>query len=95
MFNKILIQKQILYLWVLKTAKTPNPQKLLLNLIDERNSKRSDKYVALSNLSMYYTGKNIKKSYNNDKFKISAPIWNEDCKLPDRSCSVSDIQVYF
>ena len=50
------------------------------------------KYVALSNLSIYYTWKNIKKSYKINKFKISAPIWNEEFELPDGSYSVSDTQ---
>ena len=76
-------------------SKTPDPQKLLLNLSDKVNLKRSDKYVALSNLSIYYTWKNIKKSYKNNKFKISAPTWNEEFELPDGSYSVSDIQNYF
>ena len=44
---------------------------------------------------MYYTWKNIKKSYKNNKFKISAPTWNEKLELPEGSCSVSDIQNYF
>ena len=39
--------------------------------------------------------KNIRKSYQNSKFKISAPTWNEEFELPDRSYSVSDIQNYF
>ena len=47
------------------------------------------------NLSVYYTWKNIKSSYNNNKFKISAPTWNEEFKLPDGSYSISDIQDYF
>ena len=53
------------------------------------------KVVALSNLSIYYIWKNIKGSYNNNKFEISAPTWCEEFKLPDGSCSVSDIQDYF
>ena len=57
--------------------------------------KRSDKLVPLSNLSIYYTWKNIKKSYKDNKFKISAPKWNEKFELVDRSYSVSDIQGYF
>ena len=43
----------------------------------------------------YYTWKNIKKSYKNNKFKISAPTWNEKFDLPDGSYSVLDIQDYF
>ena len=59
------------------------------------NLKRSDKYVALSNLSIYYTWKNIKKSSKDNTFKISTPTWNEEFELPDGLCSVSDIQDYF
>ena len=51
--------------------------------------------MALSNLSIYYTWKNIKSSYNNNKFKISAPTWNDEFELPDGSYSISDIQDYF
>ena len=50
-------------------SKTTNPHRLLLNLSDEINLKRSDKYAALSNVSIYYTWKNIKKSYKNNKSK--------------------------
>ena len=53
------------------------------------------KVIALSNLSIYYTWRNAKSSYNNNKFKISAPTWNEDFELPGGSYSVSDIQDYF
>ena len=52
-------------------------------------------YVTLSNLSIYYARKNIKKSYKNNKFKISAPTWNEQFELTNGSYSVSDIQGYF
>ena len=66
-----------------ENSKTSNPHVLLLNLTDKINLKRSEKYVALSNLSIYYTWKNIKKSYQNNRFKISAPIWNEEFELHD------------
>ena len=56
---------------------------------------QSDKCVALSNFSICYTKKNIKKSYKNNKFKMSAPTWNEEFKLPDGLYSVLDIQDYF
>ena len=56
-----------------ENSKTSDPHRLLLNLADKINLKRSDKYVALSNLSIYYTWKNIKKSHKNNEFKISAP----------------------
>ena len=78
-----------------ENSKTSDPHRLLLNFSDKINLNREDKYVALSNLSTYYTWKNIKKSYKNNKFKISAPTWNDEFELPDRSYSVSDIQDYF
>ena len=46
-------------------------------------------------LKFYYTWKNVKSSYNNNKFEISAPTWSEEFKLPDGLYSVSDIQCYF
>ena len=78
-----------------ENSKTSEPHRLLLNLSDKINLKRSEKYVALSNLSIYYTWKDVKKSYKNNKFKISAPTWNEELELLDGSYSVSDIQDYF
>ena len=59
------------------------------------NKYGSYKYVALSNRTIYYTWKNIKKSYKNNKFKISAPSCNEKFELPDESYSLSNIQDYF
>ena len=59
------------------------------------NLKRSDKYVVLSNLNIYYTWKNIENSYGSNKIKISAPKLNEKFELPDGSYSVSDIPDYF
>ena len=47
-----------------------------------------DKYPVLSNLSICYTSKDIKKSYENNKFKISAPTWNDEFELPNGSYSV-------
>ena len=76
-------------------SKTSGPHRLLLNLSDKINLKRSDKYIALSNISTYYTWKKINESYKNNKFKISTPAKNEDFELPDGSYSVSDIQDYF
>ena len=78
-----------------KNSKTSDNHRLLLNLTDKINSKRSGKYVALSDLSVYYTWKNIKKSQKSNKFKISVPTWNEKVELPDGSYSVLDIQDYF
>ena len=78
-----------------ENSKTSDPDRLILNLSNRLNLKRSDKYVALSNVSIYYAWKNIKKLYKNNKFKISALTWNEEFELPDGSYSVSDIQYYF
>ena len=54
-------------------SETSDSYRLLLNLTDKINLKRSDKFFALSNLSIYYTWKNIKKSCKNKKFKMSTP----------------------
>ena len=67
---------------------------LLLKLTNKLDLRRGQKSVALSNLSIYNTWKNVKSSYNNNKFKISAPTWNEYFKLPDGSYSIFDIQNY-
>ena len=66
-----------------ESSKRSDPHRLLLNLTDEIKVKRSDKHVALSNLSIYYAWKNIKKSYENNKFEISAATWIEEFELPD------------
>ena len=66
--------------------KSSDSHRLLFNLTDKINLKSSDEYVALSNLIVYYTWKNI-----NNEFKISAPTWNEEFELPDGSYSASDI----
>ena len=76
-------------------SKTSDSHIQLLNLSDKINLERKDIYVVLSNLSIYHTWKNIRKSYENNKFKISTLTWNEKFELPDGSYSVSDIQDYF
>ena len=68
---------------------------LALKLTDKLDLKRDQKSVALSNLSIYYTWKNIKSSYNNNKFKMSAPTRSDEFDLPDGSYSILDIQDYF
>ena len=78
-----------------ENSKTSEHHVLVLKLTDKLDLRRGQKTVALSNLSIYYTWKNVKSSYINNKFKISAPTWTEDFKLPDGSYSVSDIQDYF
>ena len=79
----------------LENSRTSEHHVLVLNLTDKLDLRRGQKTVASSNLSIYYTWKNIMSSYNNNKFKISAPRWNEEFELPDGSYSVSDIQDYF
>ena len=68
---------------------------LVFKLADKLDLRRGQKSVALSNLSIYYTWKNIKSSYKNNKFKISSPTWSDEFELPDQSYSISDIQDYF
>ena len=78
-----------------ENRKTSEPYIFKLKLTDKLDLQIGEKVIALSNLSICYTWKNIKSSYNNNKFKISAPSWNEEFTLPDGSYSVSDIQDYF
>ena len=76
-----------------ENSKTSEPHRFRLNLTGKLNLKNPIKYV-LQYLSIYYTWKNIKSEYNNNKFKISAPTWNETFDLPDGSYSIADIQDY-
>ena len=78
-----------------ENSKTSEYHVLVLKIADKLNLRRRQKSVALSNLSIYYTWKNIKSSYNNNKFKIYAPTWSYEFQLPDGSCSISDIQDNF
>ena len=78
-----------------ENSKTSEPHKVKLDLTDKRNLKNPDKNKALANLSIFYTWKNIKSEYNNNKFKISAPTWNYTFDLLDGSYSISNIQDYF
>ena len=61
-----------------ENSKTSDPHRLSLNLTDKTDLRQKDKDIALSNLSIYYTWKNIKRSYKNNKFKISALTWNKE-----------------
>ena len=67
----------------------------MLKLTDKLDLRRGQKTVAFSNLSIYYTWKDVKSSHNTNKFKISAPTRSEEFELPDGSYSVSDTQDYF
>ena len=74
-----------------ENSQTFDPHRLLLNLTDKIDLKSKDKYITLSNLSIYYTWKNIKNVYQNSKFKTSASTWNQKLELPDGSYFISDI----
>ena len=78
-----------------KSIKTNERHRFKLAFADKTNLKNPNKNIALANLSIYYTWKNIKSEYNNKKFRISAPIWNDTFDLPDGSYSIADIQDYF
>ena len=75
-------------------SKTNESHRFNLDLTDKLNLKNPNKNITLANLSIYYTSKNIKSEYNNNKFKISAPTWDETFDLPDGSYSIADIQDY-
>ena len=77
-----------------KNGKTNEPYKIASNLSQRLDLKSSNKYVALQNLSIYYTWKNIRKQYKKNKLKIIAPTWNDEFELPDGSYSVPEIQDY-
>ena len=68
---------------------------MALKLTNKLDLRIGEKVIALWNLSIYYTWRNIKNSYNNNQFKISAPTWTDEFELPQGSCSVSNIQEYF
>ena len=72
-----------------KNSRTSKPHVLILKFTDKLDLRRDNNRIALSNLSIYYTWKNIKSSYNNNKFKVSAPTWNYKFELPDGSYSRS------
>ena len=78
-----------------ENSKTSKAHVLTLKLTNKLDLRFGEKVIALSNFSIYYTSKNIKSTYNNNKFKISAPTWNDEFELPDGSYSLSDIQDYF
>ena len=78
-----------------ENSKTNEPHKIRWSLSDKLNLKNPNKNVALGNLSIYYTGKNVKSAYKNTKFKISVPTWHDTFDLSDDSYSIEDIQDYF
>ena len=78
-----------------ENSKTNEPHRFRLTLEEKLNLKDSSKNMTLANLSIYYSWKNIKSAYSNNKFKMSAPTWNGTFDLSDGSYSFSGIQHYF
>ena len=78
-----------------ENSKTSEPHVIVLKVTNKLDLRIGEKIIALSNLSIYYTWKNIKNPYNNNRFKKTALTWNDKFELPDGSCSASDIQDYF
>ena len=78
-----------------KNSKTNESHRFKCDLIDKLDLRNLNKNMALGNLSIYYTWKNVKSIYKNNKFKISAPTWNDTFDLPDGSYNIPEIQDYF
>ena len=78
-----------------ENSRTSEYHVLVVKLADKLDLRRGKTSIVLSNLSIYYTWKNIKSSYKNNNFKISTPTWSDTFILNDGSYSVSDIQDYF
>ena len=78
-----------------ENSKTNEPHRFKLDLTDKLNLKNPNKNMTLANLSIYYTCKNIKSEYKNNKFNISAPTCNDTFGLPDGSYSIFDTQDHF
>ena len=60
-----------------ENSRTSEYHVLVPKLTDKLDLRRGQRIIALSNLSIYYTWKKMKSSYNNNKFKISAPTWSD------------------
>ena len=78
-----------------ENSRTSEHHVVVLKFTDKLDLRRGQKSVALSDLSIYSTWKNMKNSCNNNKFKISVPTWSDELELPDGSYLISDIQDYF
>ena len=76
-------------------SKTKHSNNSVYNFTDKLNLKNPNKNIALANLSIYYTWKIVKSDYNNNKFKISAPTWNDTFDVPDGSYSIPALQNCF
>ena len=71
-----------------ENSTTPKPHVLVLKFTNKWDWSVGKKVITLSNISIYYTWKNIKSSYNNNKLKISAPRWNDEFEFPDECYSI-------
>ena len=71
------------------------PHVLILKLTNKLDLRIAKKIIELSNLSIYYTWKNIKSSYNNNKFKVSTPTWNDKFELPDDCILYQTFKIIF
>ena len=89
-----LIMKMEIFFMNSKNSKTSESYKFKYDLIDKLDSRNPNKNMAFANLSIYYTWKNVKSTYNNNKFKISAPTWNETFDLRNGLYNISEIQDY-
>ena len=77
-----------------ENSKTNEPHKFVFNLSQKLDLRRSNKHVALQNLSIYYMWKNVRKQHKNNKLKIIAPTWNDELGLSDSSYSVLSEKLY-
>ena len=93
-FDKDYLKMETIFINTLN-SKTNESNKFLYQFTDKLNLTNPNKNMALANLSIYYTWKNIKSEYNNNKFKISASTWNDTFDLPTGSYSIADIKNYF
>ena len=79
-----------------KNSKTNESKKFIQQFTVKFNLKtRNNKNIGLVNLSIYYTQKNIKSTYNSNTFRALASTWNDEFDLPYCPQSISEIQDYF
>ena len=94
MFDRNYLKMEIIFMNT-ENSKTSKPHRFKLDSTDKLNLKNLNENMDLTNLRIYYTWKNIKSEYKNNKFKISSPTWNDTFDLPDGFYSIEDIQDYF
>ena len=76
-------------------SRTNESNRFIYQFTDKLNLKYPNKNILLANLSIHHSWRNIKSEYNNNKFKIHAPSWNDESNLPDGSYNIEQIQDYF